>query len=199
MADYPSTPIFMSFNLVSNTPAFVSKAQSGKRQVRRFGAHLWSLTAKYSALTRDQFAPVYAFAVKQKGQYGTFTIVIPEMSSPLGVGTGTPLVSGAGQVGNTLTTSGWTPNTSSILKAGDIFNISNDTKVYMVTEDANSDGSGNATLTFEPDMVRTPADASALTVNDVEFTMEFAGPTQQYGANHPLLFTYEVSMIEALT
>jgi len=47
----------------------------------------------------------------------------------VGVATGTPLVNGGGQTGDTLVTKGWTNSTTGILKAGDVITIAN---VYSI-------------------------------------------------------------------
>ena len=99
---------------------------------------------------------------------------------------GTPLVNGATQTGASLITDGWTAAAANRLKAGDVFTVANvfrvhpETKVstgvlqqFVVTADAASDGSGNATLSISPSIVTSgatqnvsasPADNAALTI-----------------------------------
>ena len=67
----------------------------------------------------------------------------------LGAAGGTPLVNGASQTGTSLITDGW-PNSTAILKAGDLITGTTTTTVYEQTVDVSSDGSGNATLTLNP-------------------------------------------------
>lgn len=82
---------------------------------------------------------------------------------PLG---GTPVVSGASQVGTTLVTSGWTAAAAARLKQGDVFTIAgvfavnpqnrqNTGKLrqFVVTADVSSDGSGNATIPISPPII----------------------------------------------
>lgn len=99
---------------------------------------------------------------------------------------GTPLVNGATSSGaTTLVTDGWTAAAANRVKAGDVFTIASVyavnplTKVstgvlqqFVVTADASSDGSGNATLSISPAIVSSgptqnvsalPADNAALT------------------------------------
>lgn len=99
---------------------------------------------------------------------------------------GTPLVNGATQTGAALITDGWTAAAANRLKAGDIFTIAGvfrvhpETKLstgvlhqFVVTDDAASDASGNATLAISPSIVTSgakqnvsaaPADNAAITV-----------------------------------
>ena len=49
-------------------------------------------------MTRAEFAPIYAFAVKQQGQFETFTYVPPVISTSQG-SSASPVVNGAVSVG----------------------------------------------------------------------------------------------------
>lgn len=107
-------------------------------------------------------------------------------SRTVGVQGGTPLVNGAAQTGSSLITNGWSNSITNVLRAGDLFTIAgvysvnpvskNSTgrlQVFTVTAAANSDGSGNATLSIFPSITTSgttqnvtgsPANAAAITV-----------------------------------
>jgi len=193
---FPSIPALAGLKIVSSTPTFVSTAHSLKRQVRSRGGHRWLLEGEYPAMTRDEFAPVYAFAVAQRGRYETFTFVLPGLAAPRGSIPGTPVVDGADQTGRSIDTKGWTASQSGILKAGDFIKFNGSAKVYMVTADADSDGSGNATLSIEPALVTSPGDEEALVVEDVPFTCAFASDIAETSVSPPLLFSFQISMVE---
>jgi hypothetical protein len=100
---------------------------------------------------------------------------------------GTPLVNGASQTGSTLVCDGFTISTTGIVKAGATFTMAGVNSVnpvsredtgqlaqFVVTADANSDGSGNVTLSIDPPITLTgpyqtvtaaPANNAALTFN----------------------------------
>ena len=59
----------------------------------------------------------------------------------------TVLVNGGGQYGRTIATDGW-PNSQTVLYAGQFVTIND--QLLQLTSNVVSDGSGNATLTFEP-------------------------------------------------
>ena len=67
----------------------------------------------------------------------------------------TPLVNGAGQTGRTLATDGW-PVSSTVLQAGQFVTINN--QLLQLTANVTSNGSGVATLTFEPPIRTAPSD-----------------------------------------
>ena len=83
----------------------------------------------------------------------------------LGAGGGTPLVNGASQTGQSLITDGW-PNSTLVLKAGDIITLASIDQVFTVAADGTSDGSGELTLTINPPIFAggEPATNAAITV-----------------------------------
>ena len=77
----PSSPSFSSLEVSSIQPTFVSRSISGRRQARQTHGQYFKLTAKYPPMTRAQFAPIYAFIMKQRGQYESFQIIPPVVST----------------------------------------------------------------------------------------------------------------------
>lgn len=99
---------------------------------------------------------------------------------------GTPLVNGAGQTGSSLNTKGWTASITALLNVGDVFTIAGVNAVnpqtrqttgqlrqFVVTAVANSDGSGNSTVSISPaittsgqfqTVTASPGDGAAITV-----------------------------------
>ncbi len=195
---FPTSPVPADIKVSSFSPTLVSQTQSLKRQVRRRGGQRWAFEVTFPPMTRSEFAPVYAFCIAQRGQYETFTFVPPVVSVPQGTATGTPLVNGAQSAGdNTIVTDGWS-NSITALKAGDFLKFSGHNKVYMVTADATSDGSGNATLTIEPPLLASVADDEALTVSDVPFTVALTTDTQEYAAGPPNIYEFSLQLIEVI-
>ena len=194
---FPSFPKPASATVSSFSPTVVSVTHGLKRQVRSRGAHLWSIELSWPPKKRAAFAALWAFAVAQRGQYGVFEFILPE-HPPRGVATGTPVVDGADQTGRTLATSGWTPSTSGILKIGDFLKLETQAKVYMLTADAASDGSGNALLSIEPALVSVPSDGEEVVVHDVPFTVSFAEDLVEVPVSKALLYTMAARLVEDL-
>ena len=115
-------------------------------------------------------AAVQAFLAQVADYYSSGTVLTiqhPWRRTTLGVGTGTPKVKGASQIGKTLITDGWTANQTGILKAGDL--ITNGLPwVFEVTADCNSDGAtpSVATIPISPGILAgaSPADGAAIAV-----------------------------------
>ena len=194
---FPTSPAFNSLNVQSVQNTFVSRALSGRRQARQLGGQFWKMTATFPPMTRAQFAPIYAFVVKQRGRYESFTIVPAVISTGQGSPAGTPLVDGASQTGRSLVTDGWNASIS-IFKAGDYLKIAGNDKVYMVTADVSSDGSGDATISIEPALVASPADDAAITHSSVSFTVALTSGIQEFSTGTSGLFSYELDFEEVL-
>jgi hypothetical protein len=111
------------------------------------------------------------------GREGSFLLGDSASKVPRGVATGTPLVMGGGQTGTDLVTDGWTPSVTGILKAGDWVQLGtgSSSRLYKNLADANSNGSGQATLTLWPALRSSPADNAALTVSAPKGRFMLAG------------------------
>jgi hypothetical protein len=161
---FPSTPKPASCSLRSFSPTFVSVSHSLRRQARSRGGQRFAISLTWPPMLRAKFAPIFAFAIKQRGQYETFQIVLPApYSSPQGSWAGSALVDGAAQVGRAVNLKGYTPSAAGVIKAGDLFKFNGHTKVYVATADANADGAGKvAGLAIEPALVTSPADGESV-------------------------------------
>ena len=84
-----------------------------------------------------------------------------------------------------------------VLKAGDFIGIAGQTKVYMVTADASSDGYGNATLVIEPALMAVPADGSSLVIRNVPFTLALSSDTQESAVTPGAFYNFSLQFAEA--
>jgi hypothetical protein len=92
---------------------------------------------------------------------------------------------------------------ATILKAGDIVRFENHTKVYMVTQDVASDGSGDATMNIFPNLIEALEDDSAggntaVTINQVPIRMFIDGDVQTYKHATNETITAEFDLIEEI-
>jgi len=179
-------------------PTFVTNAISGRRQSRQIAGQRWGLTAKFPPMTRAEFAPIYAFLIKQRGSFESFTVAPPTLKNSLGTGAGTPLVNNAAgtQTGRSVITDGWSAG-ATILKAGDFISFAGHSKIYMITADATSGVSGDATLAIEPGLVESPAENAVITVANVAFTVALKNEVQEFALSTAGLFSFELDLEEA--
>lgn len=161
----PSTPAPSEIRIAPRSIVAVSVSPfSGAQQAYQHQGQFWQADISLPPMRIADAAPWMAAFLQLNGRYGTFYLGNAAMKTPRGTATGTPLVKGASQTGQSLVTDGWTAGVTGILKQGDYLQIEN--RLYMVIVDANSDGTGNATLDIWPRLRSAPADNAPITVSN---------------------------------
>ena len=152
---FPSiTPTTNTFELVANTRTFQSPLTNAVQTSSRKGS-LWRASLQFSNLKGDDRQEMQAFLVKLNGQQHRFTLH-DHSYTRRGAGGGDLRVNGGSQSGTSLVCDGATAGVNNYLRAGDYISFNNE--LHMVVADANSDGSGNVTLSIAPPIRKTPAD-----------------------------------------
>jgi hypothetical protein len=146
--------------LVSAT-AVATSPFTGTEQVQDWGGEWWEYGIEMARMNGRDGRQLSAFLTALGGPRGRFLFRDPTIRQP-GLSF-IPMVSGVGQSGGTLNTSGW-PASSTALFAGDFFSLGSDqqTRLYQLTADVVSDAAGLATLAFVPKLRSAPADGAAL-------------------------------------
>ena len=194
---FPTSPAPNSVEIQSLEPNLVSVTQNLKRQMRSRGGQRWSLKVSFPPLTRSEFAPIYAFAIAQKGQFETFTFTPPVVSVSQGDTSESPVVNGALAVGvNTASLDGLTASKSYIIRAGDFFKFSGHSKVYMATADLHSDGSNAGTLTFAPNLQSSVANNETITFASVPFVCSFTTDITSFNTDTSNLYALNFELVE---
>ena len=199
---FPTTG-FTALDLQSNVVSRVSESVSGKTQRIKLGAQYWTFKLKSPPLSRADFNALYSFIVQQDGQYESFVVVPPVISSTTGTMSGTVTCSE-----NTNSTTGPAAGSKKIavvddgtasgtLKKGDLIKFSNHDKVYMVTEDfvLNQD-STLAELSFYPPLATDVTASTTIQYNLVPFTVFFDRDDQKYTLQADGFYRYELSVRE---
>ena len=125
-----------------------------------------------AALQKGYMGPLAGFDMFQSANIPTHTV---------GAYGGTPLVNGTTNTGDTLVTDGWDTSVTGLLKMGDVFQIAGVYEInpqsyqstgrlqnFVVTDDVDSDGTGNATIPISPainDGTLTTTDAEGATLS----------------------------------
>lgn len=162
--------------IVATTESIFSYAQ----QVQEHPGERWTADVRLPVLTdRADIEPWWTFLIKLRGRSGTFLLGDDRGSEPRGAAKdnpGTPLVNGASQTGNSLVCDGAPNGVTGYLLEGDWVSLGSGTttRLYKVMEDADTDGSGNFTLTIRPDLRESPADNDPLTLSDAKGTFRLA-------------------------
>jgi hypothetical protein len=128
------------------------------QEIQVWPGQAWTARVVFGPITGNAgLGPWRGFFAALNGKQGTFLLGDPIGVAPRGIATGTPLVNGAAAAGaNTLATDGWTPNVTGILRAGDYIQLGSGTttRLHVLATDANSNGSGQATLDIWPSIRR---------------------------------------------
>ena len=179
----------MGIRSIQNT--IISKSDSGKKLSRQIDGQRFGFTARIITAKRsDVYGELMAFIVKQRSRKENFTIIPPEVEDARGTASGTP--HGTASAGATSITLGGTG--TGTLKAGDFIKFANHDKVYMIVSDLN----GSGTLTIEPALREATANDTAITYDNVPFTVRLNNDLQQYSLGLASLVKYEVDFIEAI-
>lgn len=199
------TENFAALDWASNVTVRQTESLNGKTQRSHTGGQYWSFTLQSPPLDRSDFMSIYAFIVKQKGAFDSFTIQPPVISNTSGTISGNISTKNnspnPAAVGDTTivvnNTDDGSPATGS-LKAGDIIKFANHDKVYMLVSDATLDGSSDVTLNIFPGLVETVANGQAVTYNDVPVKVHFVENKHSYSVGPDLLYSYEIEVREVI-
>ena len=171
---FPSiTPTTNTFELVANTRTFQSPLTNAVQTSSRKGS-LWRASLQFNNLSGDDRQEMQAFLVKLNGQEHRFRLHDHSFTRR-GAGGGNLVVNGGSQSGTSLVCDGATANVSGYLKAGDYISFNNE--LHMVVAQADSDASGNVTLSIAPPIRKTPPDDTVVTyTSPVRGVFMLAGP-----------------------
>ena len=192
----------MGIKSIQNT--IISKSINGKKLSRQIDNQRFGFTARIITAKRsDVYGDLMAFIIKQRSGKENFTIIPPEIEDARGNETGTVLVNGVHAVGDTtIAMDAFAGNGDGRFKAGDFIKFASHTKVYMVVSDVTS-SSNAATVTIEPPLITALADDSAVTYDNVPFTVFLTSDIQEFGVVNTdnsgnLLYQFEFDVEEAI-
>ena len=175
-------------NFKDNKPNLITTTLSGRRQTKSQGQQFFSFTIQTPPLKSADLKPILGFISKQRGQFESFQITLPNLSTPAGsITSNTLAVNTAHSAGDTtIAVDGGTASASGYLKAGDLIRFidtstaANNVKVYMVTDDLDLNGSGAGTLNIQPGLIDGVDNNSTVETNGVQFTVFLERGAQEY-------------------
>lgn len=147
----------MQWRLVMPAQTNVSE-WTGQRQTIASNRGWWECQLVPAPLVgQAAIRPWRSFIAQARGSTNDFRVpVFPRDQSSL---TNTVTVQGANQTGRSIVTAGW-PNSVTVLQAGDYITIGD--QLLQLTANVTSDGSGVATVTFEPPIREAPANGASV-------------------------------------
>jgi hypothetical protein len=171
-----------------------------EEQVYDFGGEAWEFSGQMPTMTRENAAIYTSFIMSLRGQVGTFLMSVPDSKEPLGSWGGTPVVDGASQTGDELVLRGLPLSVVGCAKAGDYISLGSgsSTRLHRVVVDADSDASGNMTVTMVPRLRQSPADGDTLTFSSAMGLFRQNEQTAGYRARPSSLYSMPISCRESL-
>jgi len=193
----PTSPAPASVKLYGHAIVAVGVSPfTAQQQVYQHQGQFWRAQITLPPMRREDAEPWIAAMLSLNGRRGTFYLGDASATTPRGTATGTPLVNGASQTGQTLVTDGWTSGVTGILKAGDYMQIGD--RLYKVLADANSDGTGNATFDIWPRLRESPADNAAITVTNTKGLFRRADNAAEWDIAPGKIFSMSFEAVEAI-
>lgn len=169
---------------------------SGKRQALAQAYALWSMKGKFARIDDAVAAGLLrSFLFRLEGQANRVRINIPGYANPSsGYGGAAGLVNGASQTGKVLVTDGWA-NSTLLLNPGDLFNVNDELKVINTA--VSSNGSGQATLNFDPPLRTSPTDNQNIFIYSPYCLFASNVDTATWQLSSPVLHDFDYDFIEA--
>lgn len=191
----PAAPATVDFTATDIVAMSISPF-TAQQQVQEWQQGWFEASVSYPPLTHVQAQAWIAFLLGLRGQANVFQIGDPLAVAPQGSGAGTPVVSGGGQTGFSLVTSGWTPGAGGVLLPGDWLQIGY--RAYRNLLRADADGSGNATLSIYGPLREPPADGDAITLNNVKVLMRLKSNARKWSETAARVYGLQFDCREAL-
>ena len=170
-----------------------------QEQVYQHEGERWSGLYTLPPMLKNHAAIWISFLIKLRGRRGTFKAGDQDRKTIQGATVGTVLVNGAGQTGNSINVDGVGATVTGAFKAGDYITIQD--RLYMVTDDANSNGSGEATLYIEPALrsgILAIADDATVLYTNTTALMRLDSNEQNWDTDHISKYGISFSFSEAL-
>lgn len=193
----PAGLVFEKANIKMARQTVVLRSRyTGKRQTLVLPYALWMFTGKIPKRDAAKAAPIRAFLMQLLGQANTFRLPVPGHTAPLSGYSGpNGLVIGAANMGNVLPTDGWSAS-AAVLQVGDYFTVNDELKMVVGTNVA-SNGSGVASITFEPRLRRSPPDNAVVNVYNPTMLVSLAGDDVEWDLESPVNHDISITAIEA--
>lgn len=155
----------------------------------------WVGSLTIPRLKGPEIRALKAFLASMKGRQGRFRFAPPDLDQ-MGTMSGSGVVDGSGQLGETISTTGWNPDQEELFLPNDYVQIGD--SLHMITETIASDGSGNADLKLSPPVEVSPASGEHIVKDNPKAIMMLSEPDQaRWTLTAPVLTGMVIDIMEA--
>ena len=161
-----------------------------KQQVIAYPGRRWEVDVTLPPMKHADARQWLAWLARLDGNINTFTLGDPLGATARGSAGGTPLVAGAAQTGASLDVDGCTLSTTGWLLEGDYIQLGTgeDARLYMVTADVDTDGTGAATIPIWPEITTAPADNATVIVSNTVAAFRLASNVSTWSADEAAIY-----------
>ena len=200
----PTNKTIASITLVARNVIGVSTSPFNfKQQVHQYSGQRWEADITLPRMAREDAEQWVAVLMSLYGQKGTFLLGDPLGGTARGsasTAAGTPVVNGASQTGGTLNIDGLPASATGYLKAGDYIQLGSaaTSQLYKVLADADSNGSGEASLDIYPNLRSSPADGAPVVVSNAKGLFRLASNETSWNINNLAFYGITFGAVESL-
>jgi len=188
---FPNNVKFSSITPRLVTRTIVNETQSFKQIKSKLPGHRWEFTLKTEAMDDNKSRGLFGFISSLEGRFNPFQVKLPIYSDSRGVALFAK-VNGALSAGTkTITVDGLAANQPGSVMAGDFISFANHSKVYQVAIDADSNASGQATLTLAAPLLNAVPNDTNVNTKNVLFTVALSRDIQKFTKKGGLLTRFE--------
>jgi hypothetical protein len=191
----PAAPQTIDFSIIDVVAASVSPF-TGQQQIQDWQQGWLEASVSMPPMTHITAQQWIAFLMSLRGQANVFQMGDPLAVAPQGSASGTPVVTGSGQTGYSLATSGWTANASGVLQPGDWLQIGY--RTYRNLQTVNADVSGNATLSIWPRLRESPNDGDSLILTNTKGLWRLKSNTRKWSETEARHYGIQFDIREAI-
>jgi hypothetical protein len=173
---------------------------TGQQQVQVHQGQIWAAEIKLPPLKADEAQQLLAALLSLNGIQGKFYLGDPAHRAPGGNPTGDPVVDGAGQTGQTLSTKGWGQSDEGVLLAGDWIQLGTGLtqRIYRVLKDVDSGADGKAIIDIWPRLRESPGNEESLVLEDTMGVFRMSDNEMLWDIEPGLIYGFEFSVVEAV-
>lgn len=194
----PSYPAPSRFTIEpASFSAMTQSPWTASQQVQLNQGQMWTIGIDLPPMNEGAARNWFGTLLGLRGQYGTILYGNPLMKIPRGNWGSAPVINGDGQTGQALAVAGLPAN--GIIRAGDFFQIGDGSsaRLYIITQDATADGSGEATLDIWPRLRTATTSGSAIITDSPRGVFRLAQPSVSLSWE-PFRYGLSLQLIEAV-
>jgi hypothetical protein len=181
-----------SFGLVRADNAL--ELLNGSEVYTTFARAAWVLSFPLVIQTEQQ-ARAWSAALARLSSYANhFKASPPGYTTTIYSGT-VPQINGSGQLGVSLNLKNCTPSTA-VFRAGEYFEVNGELKI--VTADATADGSGLATVNFEPALRAAPTDSASIVITNPKAKFRLTDSSAAWNIQPGRFYSITIDAVEQI-